>query len=1320
MLVDAAHHIEELKQLLPQCLLPDQVRLGARLARALRARRAGHEAEWRVEHWLTEARASVALRRQRGTLVQRVHYPPELPITSWREPLIDAIRARQVVIVAGETGSGKTTQLPKMCLEAGLGARARIGCTQPRRVAALSISRRIAEELDVGWGDEVGCKIRFSDHSRPETSIKLMTDGILLAEIQRDPLLAEYEAIIVDEAHERSLNIDFLLGYLRQLVVRRDDLKVIITSATIDTGMFARAFDDAPVIQVSGRLFPVEVRYLPLDHDSEEAGEITYVDAALSALDRIWAESTDGDVLVFMPGERDIRETCDRAEVLLGEGVEVVALYGRLTATEQQRVFKPGPRRRVVVATNIAETSLTVPRIRYVVDSGWARMNRYHPPTRTRRLPIEPISQGSANQRAGRCGRVRDGVCLRLYGEEEFQARRAFTEPEIQRCNLADVILRMKAFHLGEVETFPFLEPPAPRAIQGAYQLLEELGALDAQRGLTSLGRDLARLPVDPAIGRMILQARDENALAEVLVIAAGLSIQDPRERPQDARDTAEIMHRRFQHPKSDFLSLLNIWRAYHDLWESLKTQNQLRKFCRDHFLSFTRMREWVDVHDQLADALEEMAVERSPETSPASFPAIHRSILAGLLLHVAERKERNTYRTAGGREVFLHPGSGLYAKPSPAKTKTAPVAPSARPPKEAQARWVVAGEIVETSRVFARVVAEIETEWVIQLAPHLCQTAYDQVDWDARSGRVMARERVLLRGLVLRDQRVGYGRVNPAAATEVFIRAALISGEEEMPADFTFRNPNAQLRQKIEIWQTRQRQRVVPDLEDALYRFYAGRIGQMSSWVELRKWLRSQPHAHALLAQPEDILGEHAAQFQAGDYPDRLAVGDESVALSYAYAPSEDRDGVTVRLSVSLLDVVDADVLEWQVPALREERVLQLLRLLPKALRRPLMPLDKTARDVVREVECGAKAFLHRMAQYLHGRFGVDIPPDAWTLSDLPAHLRPRFEILSAEGKSVVTGRDVSALKRQVSDLAAQAAEKVWASAAAGWERYDLAGWDFGDLPERVELGLVAGLPLLGYPGLQGEQGAAHLRLFRTRAEAVAATRAGVARLAERVLAKEVAWLRRDLRSLDRLGVLYVTLGSAEELRDTAWHHLRAYLFPERDWARLQAADFADYVERARSLLPGLVAQLAEQLALILEKRQALLVYRRAWPELADELCRLTPPRFLERVDFLRLKQLPRYLQALWIRAERAAHNPPKDREKARRVLPYLGAVAELSSCHPPSAFWAEQFDRFRWWVEEFKVSVFAQELGTAEPVSPRRLDEALEALRKDLGQRC
>jgi ATP-dependent helicase HrpA len=1309
--VDEPKRIDELRALIPQCLLPDQVRLGSRLVSLLRDREGRHRSGPLLDRWLVQARKSVAARNARASFAPRFNYPEGLPITAHREELVAAIRRHPVIIVAGETGSGKTTQLPKFCLEAGLGVRARIGCTQPRRVAALSIARRLAEELEVTPGREVGAKIRFSDNTRAETTIKVMTDGILLAEVQGDPFLAEYEAVILDEAHERSLNLDFLMGHLKHLLEKRDDLKVIITSATIDTERFSAAFSGAPIFQVSGRMYPVAVRYRPIDEVAEESGETTYVDAAVETVRELLAGSNQGDVLVFMPSERDIQETCARLEPRHEERWEIVPLFGRLSGGEQQRVFDPRELRRVVVATNIAETSLTVPRIRYVVDTGLARISRYQAGTRCRRLPIEPISQSSANQRKGRCGRVSDGVCIRLYAEADYATRPAFTPPEIERCNLAEVVLRLKAWPMGEVEDFPFIDPPPAAAMRGAYQLLKELGALDEGLRLTALGRDLARMPVDPSIGRMLIEAHHEQALSEVLIIAAGLSIQDPRELPLDERDAAKAAHRKFEDRRSDFLALLNIWNAYHDTWESLSTQSQMRKFCRTHFLSYLRMREWRDVHAQLSDVLAEMGgFELNRE--PAEYAAIQRSILTGLWGHIGQRTGRNEYRMAGGRAVGLFPGSGLFDATA-RRPKSAPAATTG--PKVSQPEWIVAGETVETSRSFARTVAGIDPDWVIELAPHLCRSEYLNPGWNRDAGRVQATERVTLAGLVLRERTVAYSKVDVAEATRLFIARALVA--EDIEVRLPFLEHNHRLRQKIEIWQTRLPSRLVADLDEAFARFYGNCIERVSSVAELNRWLREHGGAQALVAEPIDILGEHATRFQAGEFPDTVRIGDQSVPVTYAYAPGEDQDGVTLRLNVPLASVVDPEKLEWAVPSLRMERVAQLLRLLPKTLRRSLMPLPATARAIVEAVPPDTASFLQGMTDFIRSRHGLDIPRSAWTMESLPPHLRPRFEIVGAESGSALVGRDLPSLVKRL-PRADPVQSDLWQQAAHKWERYELKAWDFGDVPESCLVGEVAGLPVFAYPGLHWDHGEVHLRLFQDKTMARRATREGWPRLAERVLHRELAWLQKDLRALSDLKVLYVTLGSGEELTETAWENLRRHLLPPRACGGLVAAEFEAYLEQAVKRLPGLAQTLVDRVKLILQRRQDALMHRRPFPEMKRELDALLPPRFLERIPFERLPQVPRYLQALVIRADRATLNPVKDTERSRQVEPFLRALADGLASAPgrPEAFaaWSE----FRWLVEEFKVSCFAQELGTAVPVSAKRLVAALDEVRRTAAQ--
>jgi ATP-dependent helicase HrpA len=1380
--------IEELRTLLPQTMLPDWVRLGSRLVRLLRDHHHPARHEEILNRLLAQARASVELRRQRSAGVPQISYPPDLPITARKDEIVAAIRAHQVVVVAGETGSGKTTQLPKMCLEAGLGIEAKVGCTQPRRVAALSISRRIAEELNVTWGREVGCKIRFDDRSSSETYLKLMTDGILLAETQGDPLLSEYNALIIDEAHERSLNIDFLLGYLKGLLVKRPELKLVITSATIDTQAFSAAFDHAPIIEVSGRLYPVSVAYAPFDSASEESGEMTYIDAAVGAAEQALCDPGAGDVLIFMPGERDIRETADQLEGRFGKEAEIIPLFGRLSAGEQQRVFAPAPCRKIVIATNIAETSLTIPGIRYVIDSGLARVSRYNPRTRTRRLPIEPISQSSANQRKGRSGRVQDGVCIRLYSEADFAARPAYTQPEIQRANLAEVILRMKAFRLGEIETFPFLNPPAPAAIQGGYKLLQELGALNDTRELTPLGRDLARLPIDPTLGRMLLQAQSEHAVRELLIIASGLSIQDPRERPLDQKDAAAAAHKRFVDPLSDFLTLLNIWNAVHEQWETLRTQNQRRKFCKANFLSYLRMREWQDLHAQLHDALAELGNLPLNESN-AAYEAIHRSILAGLLGHLAQRAERNLYKTDGNRELNIFPGSVLFErgeKPKPRFPRGREQAAS--PPKSSQPEWLMAGEIVETSQLFARTVAGIEPEWIVALAPHLCRVTHQNPHWSATAGRVLVEERITLYGLELLRRKVAYGNIKPKEATEIFIRSALVEealfpepaqprrelddsslSQQQLLASATERSPqvsalyhflqhNRGVRQKIETWQTRSRSCDLGDLDRALGAFYAQHIENVSSVHELNRLLREHAAPEFLCVKEADLTGGQDLSYDDHAFPDAVTLASHSLPLSYAYSPGEEHDGVTVKLDLHLLHEVSPASVEWAIPGLREGQVTELLRGLPKTIRRELMPFAPKVAEIMRELRPTSSALKHDLARFIHQHYGIEIPPGAWSAAAVPQHLRPRVEVIGPNQKRVASSRDLGQLREQLqkSKLEPAADPAPWLELAKKWERFGLTGWSSGDLPERIEVPKPdaaaedsarpdhpsrGAQPEFAWPGLSLEEGHVNLRLFRSPFAAREASLAGINRLIEIALQKDLGWLQKDLRALAGLAPLLGDLCSVEELQTSAFEHLKRHLLPAESFPVLAEAHFRAAVEQARNRLPGLGQQLMERLEVILKLRQE--IRRRYAPApppaavktqtlsdlkllgakpvaapvkpsgAASELAALLPKDFLERTPFERLSHFPRYLKALLIRAERAGLNPVKDQERARQILPWQEALRKFEAAPPRSLAVRREVEKYRWLLQEFKVSLFAQELGTEVPVSAKRLQEQGERVR-------
>ena len=1407
--------INELRQLLPQAMLPDWVRLGSRAARLFRDRLHPNKHDALLNRLLEQARASVATRDQRQLNVPQVSYAPELPITARKDEIVAAIRANQVVVIAGETGSGKTTQLPKMCLDAGLGIRAKIGCTQPRRVAALSISRRIAEELSATWGREVGCKIRFDDRSSTETYIKLMTDGILLAEAQGDPQLSDYDAIIIDEAHERSLNIDFLLGHLKGLLARRSDLKLIITSATIDTQMFSRHFNDAPIIEVSGRMYPVEVVYQSQDSASEEQGDLNYVDAAVQAAERIVYESSFGDVLIFMPGERDIRETSDLLEGRLGRDAGVIPLFGRLSSGDQQRVFSPSSRRKIVIATNIAETSLTIPGIRYVIDAGLARISRYNPRTRTKRLPIEPVSQSSANQRKGRAGRVQDGICIRLYSEEDFTARPAFTQPEIQRANLAEVILRMKAFRLGDIETFPFVQPPTPAAIANGYALLQELGALDAQRNLTPLGGDLARLPIDPTLGRMLLQSQQEHASRELLIIAAGLSIQDPRERPLDQKEAAAAAHKRFADPQSDFLALLNIWNAVHDEWEKLRGQSQRRRFCRQHFLSYLRMREWQDLYAQLHDALDDLGTLRINKSN-AAYDAIHRSILSGLIGHVARREDRNLYKAAGNRDVTMFPGSALYERGErPAKGRYAKPQKNPPPkPKSNQPPWIVAGEIVETSQLFASTVAGIDPQWIYQLAPHCCKVTHQNPHWSVSNGRVLVEEVITLHVLEIVRRKVAYGNINPKDATAIFIRAALVEedlvpvrpvarqradadeeireammvsaeskqrrsdSDRELPTQYAFLAHNRSVRQKIENLQTRARHHGMIDLDQALVNFYAKHIENVSSLHELNRLLGERNGDQTFLCAAEaDLLGDLQLNYDANAFPDSVHIAEQPLALNYAYAPGEEWDGVTVQLPVDLARALSPAAVEWSVPGLRAEQVGEWLRSLPRTLRRELQPIEPKVAEIVRELQPTGDSLRADLAKFLLKRYGITVPSDAWREEAVPAHLRPRVEIVDHNRKTIAAGRNLELLKPQLKETKtiAPRGNDDWQRAAAKWERSAVTTWVFGDLPEKIavssesgerhtanasEVGRVSPLRAVGdspssgahgvtrpttlavyaWPGVTLEDGHVSLRLYRSAALAREASFDGVNKLIELALQKDLAWLQKDLRALCRFDALYAPLGASDELQETAFANLLRHALPAATLPALTQANFDTAVRETRERLAGLPLQLETRLNAILPLRQQIAtklgqaVATAPAPRprtlndlsqlgtpakpaaskhpLAIELHGLLPPRVLEQISFERLKELPRYLKALLTRLERAALNPQKDSERAAQLAPYAQVVAGFAAKPSNVPEVRALQEEFRWLVEEFKVSLFAQELGTAIPISAKRLDLKLEEL--------
>ncbi len=1304
----------------------------------------------------------------------RLEFPPELPISARAGDITAAIEANQVVILAGETGSGKTTQIPKLCLAAGRGSRGRIACTQPRRVAALSISRRVAEEMGVAWGREVGCKVRFDDRTSPSTVVKFLTDGMLLAEVQGDPLLREYDTVIIDEAHERSLNIDFLLGHLRGLRHRRPDLKVVITSATIDTEAFSAAFDGAPVIQVEGRMFPVEVIHVPLDslgrdyaeddenEDGQDAAAVAsaraealhYIDGAVEAVERIVRESGAGDILVFLPSERDIREAGD----LLGgrklRDCELVPLFGRLSNTEQQRVFAPTSRRKIVLATNIAETSLTIPGIRFVVDTGLARVSRYSPQARTRRLPIEPVAQSSADQRKGRAGRVAEGVCIRLYSEKDFLERPRFTQPEIQRANLADVILRLKAFGLGDIERFPFVNMPSAKAVRAGHALLEELGATvpgatPGTTDLTPIGRDLARLPVDPTVGRMILQARAEKALREVVVIAAGLSIQDPRERPLDRQAQADAAHRRFAHPDSDFLTLLAIWEAFHDEIERM-TQARMRRFCRDHFLSYTRMREWRDIHAQLMDALEgregfrlTSAFDGLAETGARAaafgtppYRAIHRSVLAGLLGNIALLdEETGAYKATHDRRVGLFPGSVLFRREERSKPRgreqagrNAEKRPGVRGP-----RWIMASEIVETTRLYARTCARIDPLWALELGEHVVRVAHSEPFWNAEGGRVMVRRRSRLHGLELESRAVSYGRIDPRHATEIFIREGLVNDTITFPLDCL--SHNRAVREKIEDLLTRARDSSYLNLDEAACRFYAARLlpgadgapaDGVSAVGELVSLVRERRGAEPrfLMMEPADLRNPDEVRHDAAAFPPSLPLSSAVLPLNYAYRPGQADDGVTLEVGLKEADALTPAALDWAVPGHLAAKVEHYLRALPKELRRGFVPLAESARSLAERVAARDRLTDRRetlaqaLAAVISEAHGIALDAAVWTDKPPPDHLRVRVKVVDADGRELAASRDLgeiraSLLTRSLAASAGVAREDptAWRAARARWETPPQTTWTFDGLPERVLVTEQAGAPVYAFPGLHaGPEGVAR-RLFRTPVEAKTATARGLAALFEAQLGRDLMWTQRDLRALRELGPLAATLVPVEELQEQAFESIRGWV-TGRSVEPADAATFALVLERARADLRGIVPRLTDLLREILNLRLELQVMKDVPAAVNRQLAALLPSDFLRATPFSRLAHLPRYLKAMRLRVERARRNPAKDAEREAQV-----AALEESLRRLPAKADAVEVSQVRWLLEELRVSFFAQELGTAEPVSAVKLERRLVELRAAAG---
>nr|WP_256436584.1 ATP-dependent RNA helicase HrpA [Conexibacter sp. SYSU D00693] len=1239
----------------------------------------------------------------------RITYPPQLPVSARRDELLEVLRDHQVVIVAGETGSGKTTQLPKMLLELGRGEAGMIAHTQPRRLAARTVAQRIAEELGVQLGREVGYAVRFSDRSSAETQVRLMTDGLLLAEIARDPLLRRYSTVVVDEAHERSLNIDFLLGCLKRILPRRPDLKVVITSATIETDRFSAHFDGAPVVEVSGRTYPVEVRYRPVvDPDDPEAGERDQAEAIGDAVEELFGEGR-GDVLVFLSGEREIRDTAEGLRGRLGDGVEVLPLFARLSAEEQQRVFKPGGKPRVVLATNVAETSLTVPGIRYVVDPGTARISRYSARLKVRRLPIERISQASANQRKGRCGRVAEGICIRLYAEEDFEARPAFTDPEVQRTSLAAVILQMAALGLGDVEDFPFLDPPDRRQVRDGLALLHELGALDPQqedprKRLTKLGRKLARLPVDPRLGRMVLEADRRHCATEVVVIAAALSIQDPRERPADKRQAADERHARFADETSDFLALLNLWNHLRERQRVL-SGSAFRRECKSEFLHVLRIREWQDLAGQLRSAAKDVGVRFNQQ--PAEPAAVHQALLAGLLSHVGVRdaRRKGEYLGARGARFAVFPASALAKKP-----------PS----------WVMAAELVETSRLWGRTVARIEPAWIEPLAEHLVRRTHEEPRWERRRGSAVVTERVTLYGLpVVAGRRVGLARLDPAGARELFLRKALV--ERDWDTRQRFFAENGRRLEEVEELEHRSRRRGLLASDETLLAFFDARVpAEVVDARSFDRWWRdARKDDPDLLTLPRELLVDEAAAGSLDDPDERPVVwrdGELEMALSYRFEPGAPDDGVTVHVPLTALAALDADAFTWQVPALREELVTALLRGLPKELRKPLVPVPETAKAVVARLRPGREPLLEAVAREVAALRGVRIAYADWDLERVPDHLRLAFRVEDEQGRVVAEGRDLDALRAAARPLL----QEQLTAATPDLERHGLRTWDgVGELPRRVELPGSGGA-VAAFPALVDEGETVGVRVLDTPEQQAAAMAAGTRRLLLLTSPSPAKAVRDRLSPAAQLTLATAPHGSlAAVLQDATVAAVDA-LVAQAGGPAWDAASFGRLRDHVAGHLVPATAQVVDQAVEVLdavrEVRRGLEALR--GPQFAPvredvsrQLGRLVHPGFLAGVGVRRLPDVLRYVRGAARRLERVPDALAVDLDRLRAVQELEALLAARRAAWPAGRPLPEALREVPWMLEELRMSHFAQGLGARKQVSAKRIRKALdEAAREAL----
>jgi ATP-dependent helicase HrpA len=1297
----AAARLAALRELLLECALRDRRRLQGEVERWSAGRHSSLD-ERVLARLESQVRASVEQVAARRGSIPPIRYDGFLPVQLRREEIARAIRDSQVLIVSGATGSGKSTQLPKICLELGRGTVGMIGHTQPRRIAAQALASRISAELGTATGDLVGYQVRFVDRTSPRTLVKLMTDGLLLRELESDPRLLRYDTLIVDEAHERNLNVDFLLGVCRRILPQRPDLRLIVTSATIETQRFAEFFGGAPVIDVEGQAYPVEVRYRPFEEEREEAPPLP--EAVRDALEELERDSHGirGDALVFLPGEKQILETRD---LLTRSRVDwdVLPLYGRLAAPEQDRIFAAHQRRRVVLATNVAETSLTIPGVRFVVDAGLARVSRYSPRAKFQRLPIEPVSQASADQRRGRCGREGEGICIRLYAEDDYLARPRYTEPEVLRTNLASLVLQMAALGLGSPEEFPFLDAPDARLLNDGYRLLQELGAVDGDRRITRLGRQMATLPVDPRLARILIEAARTGCLEECLVIVAFLSIQDPRERPSDRQEAADEAHAQFADERSDFVTVLNLWRASRE--PAAGGNRPLRHWCREHFLSFLRMREWADLREQLADMTPQPAKHSSQPGAPVSTATLHQTLLCGFLGGIGVLDEARTYLGARDTRFVIAPGTPLQKRPP---------------------HWVVAASLVETHRLYARMVAQVQPSWIESAGAHLVKRVYGDAEWDAVKGLAFARETVSLYGRVLSSgRRVNFATVDPAAAHRMFVEEALVRRQPALP--FAFLDRNEATRARLEQVEACLRRRDLLAGEDALVRFYLERVpGSIASTRAFERWWREEePKRPHLLDAPEPVfLAQPLPSLRRSDYPTTLDVHGNALRMHYRFDPTAVEDGVTLDVPLPLLRALDPRRLDWLIPGWLREKVVLLLRGLPKEVRRELVPIPDSADRFLTELDGDTSGSLfERVAAFATAAAGMRVEPVSVASIPLAPWLSVNVRVLDQAGRPLRSSRDVTALREE---LRARGELADFAPAGSGWERAGVRRWDFGTLPAEVSVRSGA-LQIRAYPGLQDEGASVRLHLYSNAAAARQASRRGAIRLAALTLPQQHELVRRRLASDRDLSLLAAAGGFGKDLMvEVADRAVAEAVFgdtieavpstPERFEALVEAGRGAvvDRGDELGRVVRGVLLAAKDVRALLGSMSGA--VHAATRESVSRQLQSLLAPGWVRDTPSAWWSQLPKYVRAMARRLERARGDVERDRRLQAKVEPYEAQRRRLESRVDPELPSVER-ERFRWMIEEFRLSLYAQDLKTLLPVSAQRLDAQLKLALREAG---